>query len=153
MQSPTANSILPKVLVIAIIALALIGFADSTFLLAKRISGTHIPCFITTGCDEVAKSPYAVIFGVPLSLLGVIFYLGIGLITLLYADTKNLLFAKLIFPATLIGFLCSCYFLYVQKFLIGSFCIYCIGSAITSTLLFLLGILVYRKLKEPVVSL
>ncbi|MCK9345182.1 MAG: vitamin K epoxide reductase family protein [Candidatus Pacebacteria bacterium] len=138
---------LPNWIIWAIIALALIGFTDSAFLLAKRLSGTPIPCFITSGCDEVSKSPLSVLFGVPLSLWGVVFYLGIGFLTLLYIDTKNLLVAKLIPLATTAGFLSSCYFIYVQKFLIGAFCVYCLLSALVSTLLFLLGIVVWKKLK------
>lgn len=145
MQSPTLN--IPNWFLWMIIALALIGFTDSAFLLAKRISGAPIPCFITSGCDTVSKSPYSVLFGVPLSAWGVIFYLGTGFLALLYLDTKNLLVAKLIPFATTIGFLSSLYFIYVQKFKIGAFCIYCILSAIISTALFVCGIRIWQKLK------
>lgn len=144
MQSPTLN--IPSWILWTVIALALIGFTDSAFLLAKRISGAPIPCFITSGCDTVSKSPYSVLFGVPLSAWGVLFYLGTGFIALLYMDTKNLLVGKLIFVATTLGFLSSAYFIYIQKFKIGAFCIYCILSAIVSTILFALGIKVYRLL-------
>ncbi|HBB43953.1 MAG TPA: hypothetical protein DCZ83_00995, partial [Candidatus Yonathbacteria bacterium] len=139
MQSRTPNWILW-----AIIALALVGFTDSAFLLAKRVSGAPIPCFITSGCDTVSKSPYSVMFGVPLAAWGVLFYLGIGFLALLYMDTKNLLIAKLIPIATTLGFISSAYFIYVQKFLIKAFCIYCILSAIVSTILFALGIIIWR---------
>ncbi len=89
-------------------------------------------------------------FGVPLSAWGVMFYLVIGFLALLYMDTKNLLVAKLIPISTTLGFLSSAYFIYVQKFKIGAFCIYCILSAIISTLLFALGIAIWKKLKtEP----
>lgn len=140
MRSLTSNIILGS-----IIALALIGFADSTYLLAKRISGTPIPCFITSGCDTVSQSPYSVLFGIPLSMWGIVFYLAIGILALLYLDTKNHLVLKLIPFATTLGFLSSLYFLYVQKFKIGAFCIYCIVSAIVATLLFALGLLIWRK--------
>lgn len=145
MQSHTLN--IPNWFLWMIIVLALIGFTDSAFLLAKRISGAPIPCFITSGCDTVSKSPYSVLFGVPLSAWGVIFYLGTGFLALLYLDTKNLLVAKLIPLATTIGFLSSLYFIYVQKFKIGAFCIYCILSAIISTALFVCGIRIWQKLK------
>ena len=139
---------IPSWILWAVIILALIGFTDAAFLLAKRISGAPIPCFITSGCDTVSKSPYSVLFGIPLSAWGVLFYLGTGFLALLYVDTKNLLVAKLIPTATTLGFLSSCYFIYVQKFLIGAFCIYCILSAIVSTALFVLGIVIYSKIKE-----
>lgn len=145
MQSPTLN--IPSWILWTIIALSLIGFTDAAFLLAKRISGAPIPCFITSGCDTVSKSPYSVMFGVPLAAWGMLFYLGTGFLSLLYMDTKSLLVAKLIPLATLLGFLSSAYFIYIQKFKIGAFCIYCILSAIVSTILFALGAAVYKKLK------
>lgn len=142
------RSQIPNIILWSLIGLALVGFTDSAYLLTKRISGAPIPCFITSGCDTVSKSPYSVMFGVPLSAWGVVFYLGIGFLALLYIDTKNLLVAKLIPLATTLGFLSSLYFVYVQKFLIGAFCIYCILSAIISTLLFALGVVVHRNLKQ-----
>lgn len=145
MQSRTPN--IPSWILWTIVGLALVGFTDAAFLLAKRISGAPIPCFITTGCDTVSKSPYSVMFGVPLSAWGVLFYLGIGFLALLYMDTKNLLIAKLIPVVITLGFLSSVYFMYIQKFKIGAFCIYCILSAVVSTILFVLGLMVYQKLK------
>jgi uncharacterized membrane protein len=141
------QSRIPSWILWTVIALALVGFTDSAFLLAKRVSGAPIPCFITSGCDTVSKSPYSVLFGIPLSALGVLFYLSIGFLALLYMDTKNLLVAKLIPIATTLGFLSSAYFIYIQKFKIGAFCIYCILSAVVSTLLFALGVMIWEKSK------
>lgn len=152
-MSETKNIELPHAgqisswLVWSIIILSLVGFTDAAFLFAKRLSGTPIPCFITTGCDEVSKSPYSVMFGVPLSLWGVLFYLGTGFLALLYIDTKNLIVAKLIPVATTLGFLSSCYFIYVQKYLIKAFCVYCLLSALVATILFGLGIVIWKKVK------
>lgn len=143
------NKVIPTSLVVLVVVLALIGFADSIFLLAKRLSGGPIPCVLGfTGCDTVSKSPYSVLFGIPLSAYGMVFYLGIGVLGLLYLDTKNALFARLLFPVTALGFLASVYFIYIQKYLIKAFCVYCILSAIISTILFCLGVTIYRKLKE-----
>lgn len=149
MQSPT-NNLIPKILLIAVITLALVGFADSTFLLAKRISGGPIPCVLGfTGCDTVSKSPYSVFLGIPLSAYGIVFYLAIGVLSLLYLDTKKVLVARLLVLATALGFLSSTYFIYIQKFKIGAFCIYCILSAFISTILFGIGIAIQRKIKLP----
>lgn len=139
---------IPTLLFWIVVALALIGFADSTFLLAKRVSGGPIPCVLGfTGCDTVSKSPYSVFLGIPLATYGMVFYLAIGLLTLLYIDTKKVLFARLILPATALGFLMSAYFIYIQKFLIGAFCVYCVFSALISTILFGIGVVIHRKLK------
>lgn len=142
------RSHIPNWILWSIVILALVGFSDATFLFAKRISGAPIPCFITSGCDTVSKSPYSVLFGIPLSLLGMVFYLGTGLLAVLYFDTKSTVVAKLIPLATAFGFLSSAYFIYIQKFKIGAFCIYCIISAIIATILFGLGVIVHKRVKE-----
>lgn len=137
-----------KILVGLVIFFAFLGFADSAFLLEKRLSGTAIPCTLGfTGCDEVSKSPHSVLFGIPLSAYGVVFYLVIGLLGVLYLDLKKKLVAQLLALGTTLGFVLSLYFIYVQKFLIGTFCVYCVASAIISTILFGLGIVIYRKVR------
>ena len=141
-------SLSSKILVGCVIFFAFLGFADSAFLLEKRLSGTAIPCTLGfTGCDEVSKSPHSVLFGIPLSAYGMAFYLIIGLLGVLYLDIKKKIIAQLLALGTAIGFLLSLYFLYVQKFLIGTFCVYCVASALISTILFGLGISIYRTVK------
>ncbi len=134
------SKITPTLLIVLMIVFSLVGFSDALFLFIKKIAGGPIPCFIGTGCDTVTNSPYSKIFGISLSLYGIAFYLLIGGCTLLYLDTKKMFFARLFLPITALGFLMSVYFMYVQKFLIGAFCMYCVISAIVSTILFVLGI-------------
>lgn len=140
------SKITPTLLIALILIFSLVGFSDSLFLLIKKIAGGPIPCFIGTGCDTVASSPYSNMFGIPLALYGVAFYLFLGGCALLYLDTKKIFFARLILPISALGFLMSLYFIYVQKFLIGAFCVYCVISAIVSTILFVLGMVSRRVL-------
>lgn len=141
-----------KFLLIAVIALALFGFADATFLTAKRMTGGPIPCVLGfTGCDTVSKSPYAVFFGIPLSAYGMAFYLAAGILAVLYLDTKKFIVARLLMLATLCGFLASAYFVYLQAFVIHAFCVYCIASALSSTALFGVAITIYLKLRKKIV--
>lgn len=135
-----------------ILGLALLGFADALFIFVEKTLGGPIPCFLGTGCDAVANSPYSKLFGVPLVVYGMAFYLVVGVITLLYLDTKKEIFARLIFPVTGIGFLMSLYFIYIQKFLIGAFCVYCVISIVITILLFALGIASRRMLQQSTPS-
>ncbi len=143
------SKITPTLLIIFILVFSLMGFSDALFLFIKKIAGGPIPCFIGTGCDTVARSPYSNMFGIPVALYGVAFYLLIGGCALLYLDTKKMFFARLLLPLTTLGFLMSLYFIYVQKFLIGAFCVYCIISAIVSTILFVLGIVSRYVIRTP----
>lgn len=129
----------------AILILALLGFADSVFLLAEKMDGGPIPCVLGTGCDTVSNSPYSLLFGIPLAAYGVAFYVTVGIIALIYLDTKKMFWGRVLFLATTAGFLMSVYFIYVQKFLIGAFCVYCIISAVIATLLFCAAIVLRKK--------
>ena len=142
------QSRIPNWILATIIAISLIGFSDSAFLLSKRLSGGPIPCFVTTGCDTVSLSSYSTLWGIPLAAWGVAFYLGIGFLTLLYWDTKKEYLLKLIFTGTFAGFIMSAYFTYLQKFVIGAFCVYCLGSAVSSTTLFILSLIARKKLSS-----
>ncbi len=121
----------------SIIVLAFIGLIDSLYLSYARFASVDLPCSVTNGgCSVVAESPYAVLFGMPLAYLGVLFYLSILIISLLIifkSKIKHLSDALLII--TVLGALSSAYFLYLQGFVIKAFCIYCIVSAIISFIL------------------
>lgn len=113
--------------------LASIGFVDSMYLSYARFTDSQLSCSILNGCNAVAASPYAVFLGVPLAYLGVLYYLSIVAL----ACTRRW---QELFVLTLLGALMSLYFIYLQAFVIGAFCVYCLTSAALS---FILPLLVY----------
>lgn len=151
-SSETLSTVIPRWLVLSIITTAYIGFLDAMYLTAEHYSGAGLNCVIFKGCDLVASSPYSLIFGVPVALSGVIYYFGILFISLLYIDLgdkkfKNifqLLSIKMLPIYTLVGFIMSIWFVYLQAFVIKAFCTYCLFSALTSTLLFVFGIILFN---------
>jgi len=139
----TLNSMHSRVL--SVIALAIFGIIDAGYLSWARFTGSSLSCNILDGCNVVAASPESVLFGIlPLSYLGLLFYVGIFVlgVLLLIKDTK--VFRILLALSTLGGFLASLYFTYLQAYVINAFCIYCLTSAALSTLLFGFSIWVYR---------
>ena len=88
------------------------------------------------GCDTVTSSAYSVIFGVPVALLGTLYYLTVFLLTIAFIDTRKRVFFDIARMCTVAGFFFSLWFLYVQAFILHAYCIYCLGSVVTSTLLF-----------------
>lgn len=117
--------------------LSLIGLGDSFYLALKHFQPVNPleKCGITGGsCDLVLRSSYSEIFGIPLAVIGVLYYL-IMLVAFLVYNQK----AKRIASATsLVGFVASLYFVYIQLVVIGAICEYCMLSAVVSTLLFVL---------------
>ncbi len=90
-------------------------------------------------------SEHSVIFGIPTALFGSIYYLALFLLTVLYFDAKRELIIRLAAYATPIGFLASLYFIYLQLFVLKEICSYCMVSALTSTILFILGTIMIWK--------
>jgi uncharacterized membrane protein len=143
-SSPTTS----RSLVFAFLLIALIGFVDAVYLTASHYSGITPPCFITQGCDVVTTSAYSKILGVPVALLGVVFYLTNLILALIFLDKKTVSIPKILPWFTAIGFLSTLWFLYAQLFIIKSLCSYCLISAATSTLLFILAIFMNMKAKH-----
>lgn len=122
------------------LAIALVGFADAAYLTIKHYAGGPIPCAVFTGCETVTASTYSTVFGVPVALLGALYYLSMFVLAIAYFDTKKEFFLRMASMGSAIGILATLWFLYVQAVLLGAFCFYCIVSAGTSISLFVAGI-------------
>jgi uncharacterized membrane protein len=130
--------------------LAGIGFVDATYLTMKHFLGTPVACSLLHGCEKVTTSEYSVIFGIiPLALLGLIYYVIILITTGLYLQTRNRLLFHFACTLTIFGFLTSIYLVYLQIAVIGALCIYCMGSALSSTLLFITAATSLKKESAP----
>lgn len=145
--SPKINKI-PRVDTIGAILfifIGLVGFLDATFLTIEHYRQAIPACAIVSGCKQVLLSSYSNIGFVPLSVLGMVYYAIIIIGALLFFDLRKLHFLHLLAAFSLLGIIASAYFIYLQIFIIKALCIYCLGSALTSTLLFFNGWFVYRK--------
>jgi len=129
---------------------AAIGIADAFYDSYAIYAGRMLWCPPPIdGCNTVANSPYARVFGVPLGYLGVIFYLAMfALAALLLFDpfSRGLRLGALLCAA--LGVSASIFFMYVQFALIHAFCIYCLISAVL-TLLLLIGAFVHFRATRP----
>jgi uncharacterized membrane protein len=124
---------------------ALLGFADATYLTIEHYQGVIPPCSVVSGCETVLTSQYSVIAGVPVSLLGALFYLAILVGVFAYLESKKTTAFKWAMLLTVFGLLFSLWFIYVQAVILGAWCLYCIGSALTSTILFVIACVVFKK--------
>lgn len=140
------NKVGPTIWVVAFIAF--IGFLDATYLTSAHYGAADLVCGEAGGCDIVTTSEYATVFGIPVALGGVFYYFSILLLSLLFIDTKNKKFLLPIVFLTPLGFLASGWFVYLQLYVINAICYYCMGSALSSTILFLLTPLLWQKIKH-----
>jgi uncharacterized membrane protein len=135
-------------LAIAFTVLAAIGFFDSTYLAMKHFFGGVVPC-LTGGCELVTTSEYSLILGIPVALLGAIYYLGQLILMIAHFESKSLVPVRLAARLTIIGLLASVYFVSLQLFVIHAICDKCMLSAASSTALFLIGLYFQKHLKGP----
>ena len=146
------RSINLNILVSSAAVLSFLGFVDASYLTAKHYLGTPIPCSILNGCDTVTTSVYSEIAGLPVALLGAIYYLGIFLICVFYLESKNTRPLKFLATGTTIAFIFSLYLIYLQIFTIKALCLYCLISAFLSLILFMVGILIFKKYRTPLLT-
>jgi uncharacterized membrane protein len=122
-----------------LLALAAVGIAVAFYDARQLYSGQALWCPPPiNGCNEVANSPYARIYNLPVGYFGVVYYLYMfGLAALLAYEpySGGLRFAALAYSA--LGVCFSIYFMYLQIAFIHAFCIYCLVSAVTTLLLFI----------------
>ena len=137
-----------KWVMIGWLTLSLIGFLDATYLTIQHYQGASLRCFELSHCDEVTSSRYAVIGGIPIALVGALYYLSILLLTVAYLDTKSIRLLTIIPLLTIVGFLASLVLVYLQVFVIHAICLYCMLSALISTALFIFTIIFLKVCKN-----
>jgi len=142
------------VAVAAFFVIALIGFADATYLTVEHYRGVIPPCSVTSGCETVLTSAYSTIMGLPDSLLGSVYYLIMAVAAFLFLESRHgsgtiaahhYAILKWALLGTVVGFSMSLWFVYLQAFVLHSYCQYCLGSAATSTILFVMAIFMLRR--------
>jgi Predicted membrane protein len=128
------------------LALALLGTSIAFYDAYAIYNGQALWCPPPiNGCNEVANSPYARIYNLPVGYFGVVYYLTMfGLAALLAFDpfSRALRLTALGYAALGVGF--SIYFMVLQVAFIHAFCIYCLASAVTTLLLFIAALAHFR---------
>jgi uncharacterized membrane protein len=135
----------------AMLALALLGLAVALYDSYVIYNGGLLWCPPPIdGCNEVAASPYARIFGLPVGYFGVVYYFyAFALAALLALDpfSPALRWGTVLYTALGVAF--SVYFMVLQVGYIRAFCVYCLVSALTTVLLAISAIVHFRAM--PVV--
>jgi len=119
-----------------IAVLALIGAVVSGLALQVHYSTTTSPCSINEkwDCGVVNHSPYSVIEGIPVALIGIAGYLA--LLWLGLARQRAVLLI-----ASMAGLAFSLYLAHVERDILGVWCLYCVISLAAVALIVFLSIL------------
>lgn len=131
-------------LLIVLFSAALIGFADSAYLTAQYIRGVIPPCVLLNNCELVLTSKYATVGPVPIAALGLLYYGTVLVLLIAYFDIRNRRILHWACWLVSAGMLASLYFVYVQLFIIGALCPYCLLSAVTTLAMFIVSVAIMR---------
>lgn len=136
----------PRWIAWSYLGIAFLGFLDAGYLTAHHYLGTPLLCSIVQGCETVTTSQYSAILGIPVALMGAFYYLAILLLVVWYFDRGRVGALRFVGRITVLGFLFSVWLVFAQLVLIREICLYCMVSALTSTLLFCITIASRRRL-------
>jgi uncharacterized membrane protein len=102
-------------------------------------------CGPIKGCEEVARSEYSRIAGIPVAVFGV--GLSLLLLTLAIAWYRTNLYVLLLahYGLSLAGVIFEVYFLYLQVFVIGAVCIWCASYGLSLIARFVIALVVWVR--------
>jgi vitamin-K-epoxide reductase (warfarin-sensitive) len=113
----------------AIALIAVAGVVISSISLYHHF-GTSKTSFCNLGesfnCDIVNRSAYSSVLGVPVALIGILGYLLILALATIYRDKAETPVVLLIASVGGLGF--ALYLTYIEKFVLGAWCILCLSS-------------------------
>ncbi|MFV9671796.1 MAG: vitamin K epoxide reductase family protein [Acidimicrobiia bacterium] len=136
--------------------LAVIGLGVSLYLGSVETSGVEAVCGPVGDCNAVQQSSYASIFGIPIGVLGAIAYVGliVGWVVTRVAKGRTADIAAFLIALTAFGGTAfSIYLTFLEPFVIGATCMWCLTSAlaIVGLLWFTAapGWAAFERLREP----
>ncbi len=132
------------------IAAAALGIIDSIYLWIIKITNNKALCIQGVGdCWSVNTSVYSEIFGIPLSVLGLLMYVTILVLWIILP--RNPFYRRNIpilnFAISLVGVIFSAYLTYLEIAVIKAICPFCVLSAILVVILFIVSLL--QLLQNP----
>ena len=140
-------------MIVAVMALAAVGLADSLYLVWVHAGAAELACPIGN-CDLVNASPYARVWGFPVAGIGAAGYLALLAMAAMAwraeGEAEGRRWLRLIFAASLAGVFYSIYLTYLELFVINAICFWCVVSAIAITLICLTSGLVLRRPAPPI---
>ena len=115
----------------AMTILAGVGLAIGSYLLVVRILGEAPACGPIQGCDTVAASEFATLFGLPMALYGVGFSIVLlgACMTWWRLGERRALYAA--YGLGLAGIIAVAYLTYLELFVIEAMCVWCVTYAVT----------------------
>lgn len=132
----------PRWLAVTGLVLTLLGIAVATYLTVAHYTTPETLACPETGvinCAKVTTSPYSVVFGIPLAVLGLAFFLGMLPLQLPAAwRSRRTWLRQGRLAYSISGVFMVFWLIYVELFKLSAICLYCTGVHVLTFLLFVL---------------
>ncbi|HEY5599389.1 MAG TPA: vitamin K epoxide reductase family protein [Candidatus Manganitrophaceae bacterium] len=132
-----------------IIAASVLGMVIMAYLTYLKFSSGGLSfCDINASfsCSAVNRSIYADFFGIPVSILGFLYFAVVG--GLVFSKSAERSFYSLVFGATVAALFFSLYLSYVEVFVLKTICLLCETSKALMVVIGTVSLLKMRRAKE-----
>ncbi len=129
-----------------IFILTLVGLVVSAYLAYEYNLSGPINCPIGgKGCDIVRTSQYSSFLGISIPYLGIVFYITLAFLTIWLTQSYNKIIDLARFLISFSGFVFGVYLTYLEAFVIGAYCFWCVTSFIISIIILIFSKIHWKK--------
>ena len=117
---------------------SLAGFFLALYIYKKKRQTKKMVCMLGADCDGVVRSRYAKFFGMPVEVLGMLYYAVIVIgysIAPFYPALQTPLVTFILLTLSVVAFLFSLYLTFIQTFTLRQLCTWCLASAGLSSII------------------
>lgn len=125
------------------IIFGLAGLVVAIYVYTKKKTAQPMVCPLNGECDVVTRSEYSKFFGLPVELMGILYYGLVIFVYVLHNLIPWLLSDTVIFlmtGVTIGAFIFSLYLVFIQAFVLKKWCTWCLFSAGFSTFIFVTAV-------------
>jgi uncharacterized membrane protein len=129
--------------IIGIIILGILGFSVAFYIYRKKHAKKKLICPMRSNCDTVIHSDYSRMLGIPVEVLGMIYYAVITIAYVVIAVFNHSgwvsTLSLILIAMSMCSVFVSVYLVSLQAFVLKHWCIWCLTSACISVLIFALS--------------
>ncbi len=126
------------------LAISIVSLLDAGYLTVKHFENQAPNCSVIQGCDKVTTSEYSMVLGIPTAFVGALYYLIVFSILILFLIKKHRRYFVTAVLAGIPAAMMAVWLLYLQGFVIGAFCEYCLVIDGGSLVFLWLGLYEFR---------
>jgi len=131
-----------------LVGTAFLGLILSGYLFIAYVSPEPIACISGEGCKAAQLSKYASFLNIPTPAYGMIFYLTLGMLGALWAESTKKKLLPYLIALVGSGFAVSAFLTSIEAFVLKAWCSWCVASAILVVIASMMTVQLVLKNKQ-----